>query len=113
MSVTFAFQEDRGLVEEVVRVGSSGEVTEPKKIKHVPPRFPEDAQRQRIQGVIVLETVIDRNGKVGSLRIVRSAGDSLDRAAVDAVRQWEFVPMKLYGVPVPVAMTVTVNFSIH
>jgi TonB family protein len=113
MSVTFAFQEDRGLVEEVVRIGGAGEITEPRKIKHVPPRFPPDAQRQRMQGVIVLETVIDRDGKVGSIRILRSAGDQLDRAAVDAVRQWEFTPTKLYGVPVPVAMTVTVSFSIN
>jgi TonB family protein len=113
MSVAFAFQEDRGLVEEVVRVGGGGEISEPRKIKHVPPRFPPEAQRQRMQGFVILEAVIDRTGKIGSLRILRSAGDLLDRAVVEAVRQWEFTPTTLYGIPVPVAMTVTVTFSLN
>ena len=35
----------------------------------------------------------------------------LDEAALDAVKQWEFVPTLLNGVPVPLMMTVTVNFT--
>ncbi len=112
MSVTFAFQPERGLVEEVVRVGGSGEITEPRKIKHVPPRYPPEAQRDRTQGVIVMEAIISREGKVGSVRILRSAGPALDKAALEAVRQWEFTPTRLYGIPVAVLMTVTVTFSL-
>jgi TonB family protein len=113
ISVTFAFQPDRGIVEEVVRVGGPGEITEPKKIRHVAPVYPADAQRSRTQGVVIIETVISRDGLVGSMRIVRSAGPALDKAVMDAVGQWEFTPTRLYGIPVAVVMTVTVAFSLN
>ena len=113
MSVTFAFQPDRGIVEEVVRVGGPGEITEPKKIRHVAPVYPADAQRSRTQGVVTIETVISRDGLVGSMRILRSAGPALDKAVMDAVGQWEFTPTRLYGIPVAVVMTVTVAFSLN
>jgi TonB family protein len=109
-SMTFAFQPERGIVEEVVRVGGPGEITEPKKIRNVPPVYPAAARNSRRQGMVVLEAVIGRDGKVGSLRIVQSAGPDLDQAAANAVIQWEFTPTRLYGVPVAVVMTVTVSF---
>ena len=55
---------------------------------------------------------IDQGGKVSSANILRSI-PPLDQAAVDAVRQWEFTPTLLNGAPVPVVMTVTVNFTLQ
>ena len=92
-----------------VRVG--GSIREPKKFKHVPPVYPEIAQANRVQGVVILEVVIDPAGYVSDAKVLRSV-DLLDQAAVDAVRQWEFTPTLLNGVPVSVLMTVTVNFSL-
>jgi len=65
-----------------------------------------------VQGVVILEAVIDTNGDVADARILRSI-PMLDQAAVDAVRQWRFTPTLLNGVPVQVIMTVTVNFTLN
>jgi protein TonB len=93
-----------------IRVG--GDDKEPKKIKDVKPEYPADAQAAGIQGVVILETIIGPSGAVSDARVLRSI-PALDQAAVDAVRQWEFTPTLLNGVPVPVIMTVTVNFTLR
>lgn len=83
----------------------------PRKILHVPPVYPALAQAARVQGAVILEATIDRDGRVASARVLRSI-PLLDQAALDAVRQWRFTPTSLNGVPVPVLMTVTVNFTL-
>jgi protein TonB len=86
-------------------------VQAPRKTKDVPPRYPPEAQRARIGGRIVLEAVIDRQGKVKDLRVIQSVKE-LDDAAMKAVSQWEYTPTLIAGVPVEVVMTVTVTFSV-
>jgi protein TonB len=78
----------------------------------VPPVYPEAARANRIQGVVILEVVIDPTGRVTEARVLRSI-PLLDDAAVAAVHQWVFTPTQLNGVAVPVIMTVTVNFSLQ
>jgi protein TonB len=56
--------------------------------------------------------VLDANGRVDSVRVLRSI-PLLDQAAVDAVRQWRFTPALLNNEAVPVVMTVTVNFALQ
>ena len=90
-----------------VRVG--GAIRPPMKTKHVNPIYPREAQAGRVQGIVILETVIGVDGTVRDAKVLRSV-PLLDAAAVDAVRQWEFEPTQVNGVPVPVVMTVTVNF---
>jgi protein TonB len=92
-----------------VRVG--GDIKEPKKIKHVAPVYPEIAMSAGVQGVVILELIIDPNGDVSDARVLRSIA-LLDQAALDAVMQWRFTPTLLNGNPVSVVMTVTVNFSL-
>jgi protein TonB len=92
-----------------VRVG--GNMKQPVKTKHVAPVYPPIAQSANVQGVVILETVIGVDGKVQDARILRSI-PLLDQAAMDAVKQWEFTPTLLNGTPVPVIMTVTVQFSL-
>jgi TonB family protein len=84
---------------------------EPRKVKSVNPVYPEIARRARVQGVIILECIISREGKVASIRVLRGI-PLLDAAAIEAVRQWEYTPTLVDGQPVPVIMTVTVNFKL-
>lgn len=93
-----------------VRVG--GNIKVPTKIKNVAPVYPAEAQANGITGLVVLETVIDTDGNVYSARVLRSV-PLLDEAAMEAVKQWKFTPTLLDGVPVPVMMTVTVNFTLR
>jgi len=93
-----------------LRVG--GSVRPPKKLKDVRPVYPESARLAGMQGISIVEAVIDANGLVSEAKVIRSLDEPLDSAAVDAVRQWEFTPTLLNGVPVPVIMTVTVNFTL-
>jgi periplasmic protein TonB len=92
-----------------VRVG--GQIKEPKKLRNVPPVYPPIARQARIQGTVVLECTISPHGKVTDVRVVKSI-PLLDASAMEAVKQWVYTPTLLNGVPVPVIMTVTVNFTI-
>jgi TonB family protein len=93
---------------EAVRVG--GAIRAPTQIRKVNPEYPAIAQSARVQGVVILEVLIDQQGRVSDIRVLRSI-PLLDQAAIDAVRQWEYMPTLLNGVPVPVVMTTTVQFT--
>jgi len=87
---------------------SSG-IKPPTKIKDVKPSYPDIAIKARVSGVVIIEATIDVTGRVIEAKILRGI-PLLDQAALDAVRQWRFTPTRLNGVPVPVVMTVTVQF---
>ena len=91
-----------------VRVG--GNVPAPTKIKDVKPVYPRDAIFAKIGGTVVLEAVVGKDGRVASVRVIRSL-PGLDEAATDAVAQWVYTPTLIGGVPVEVLMTVTVSFE--
>jgi TonB family protein len=93
-----------------LRVG--GNIKPPTKIKDVRPAYPQEAVAARIQGVVVIEATIGPDGKVQDTKVLRSV-PLLDEPALDAVRQWEYNPTLLNGAPVPVIMTVTVNFKLQ
>ena len=93
-----------------VRVG--GNIKQPTKVKDVKPVYPAIAQSARVQGVVIIEATIGPNGSVQEAKVLRSI-PLLDAAALEAVRQWQFTPTLLNGVPVPVIMTVTVNFTLQ
>lgn len=92
-----------------LRVG--GNIKPPTKIKDVRPVYPTDAQLARVQGVVIIEATIDEYGRVVQACVLRSI-PLLDEAALQAVSQWEFTPTLLNGAPMPVVMTVTVNFTL-
>ncbi len=94
---------------QAVRVG--GQIKEPKKLKTVNPVYPDIAKQARVQGVVILECTISPQGKVTNVNVLRGI-PLLDAAAIDAVKQWVYTPTLLNGVPVPVIMTVTVNFKL-
>jgi TonB family protein len=91
-----------------VRVG--GQIKAPTKIKDIKPVYPAIAQQARVGGVVTIEATIGSDGKVTDAKVVRSI-PMLDQAALDAVRQWEYTPTLLNGVPVPVLTTVNITFT--
>ena len=94
---------------EPLRVG--GSIKPPRKVRDVRPNYPADALAARAEGVVILQATIDQSGNVVSARVLRGQ-PMLDQAAVDAATQWQFEPTFFNGVPVPLIMTVTVNFKI-
>jgi TonB family protein len=83
----------------------------PTRIAYVPPEYPQNARSAKVQGIVVLETEIDRDGRVCSARVLRSI-PLLDQSAIDAVLRWRFTPATVNDVAVPVVMTLTVNFTL-
>jgi protein TonB len=95
-----------------VRARQGGVVREPRKVRHVAPEYPPLALAARVQGTVVVDCVIDEDGRVSSLTVLKSH-PLLEAAAVDAVRQWRYVPTLLNGVRVSVLLTVTVDFRLR
>lgn len=89
-----------------------GKIQQPTKTHDVKPVYPTVAQSARVQGMVIIEATLSADGHVTGAKILRSI-PLLDAAALEAVRQWEFTPTLLNGVPVPVVMTVTVNFTLQ
>jgi len=87
-------------------------VQEAKLIYQVKPSYPPLAKITRVQGVVVLEAVINKEGAIESLRVV-SGNTLLNQAALDAVNQWRYKPTLLSGDPVDVITTVTVTFTLQ
>jgi TonB family protein len=84
----------------------------PRKLRHVEPIYPPLARQAGIQGQVVLECTLDRDGVVRDLRVIHG-NPLLNPAALEAVQQWRYVPTLLNGVPVAVVLNVTVNFRLH
>jgi periplasmic protein TonB len=100
---------ERPPVIEPVRVG--GDIKEPAKRKHVDPVYPDVAIVANVQGIVVLECRIGPQGQVTAVKVLRGI-PLLNDAAVAAVKQWVYTPTLLNGVPMPVVMTVTVQFAL-
>ncbi len=90
-----------------------GNVVEPRLVERVEPAYPEIARKAHIEGVVVLEAIIGRDGAVEDLHIVKSANVLLDASALTAVARWRYTPATLQGTPVRVFLTVTVEFHLR
>jgi protein TonB len=89
-----------------------GIIKAPARTKYVAPEYPIIARSNRVQGIVIIEAVIDATGKVEQTRVLRSQ-PLLDDAALAAVSAWEYTPTLLNGRPTPVIMTVTVQFRLQ
>jgi TonB family protein len=94
------------------RAGPGGRVPPLRQTKNVRPRYPDEAQRRRIGGAVMLEALIGPDGKVKDVRVIQST-PPFDEAAMEAVRQWEFEPTQIDGKAVSVVTTTTVTFTIR
>ena len=89
-----------------------GKVKYPEKVRDVRPVYPQIAISGRVEGRVIIEAIIAVDGRVKDARILKSI-PLLDRAALDAVEQWTFSPTLLNGVPVPVLITISVDFRLR
>jgi protein TonB len=94
----------------VKRIRVAAGVAEANLIHDVPPQYPPEAGRKRIEGTVVLLAVIGTDGSVKDVR-VESGSPLLAQAAIDAVKQWRYKPYLLNGVPVEIDSRITVNFT--
>lgn len=93
------------------RVRVSQGVTQGLKIRDVKPSYPALARQARIQGTVLLQAVISKDGSIEGLKVL-SGHPMLVPAAIDAVKQWKYKPYILNGEPVEVDTQVTVNFTL-
>jgi len=89
---------------------SSGTLRPATKVKHVTPVYPAAARGAKIAGVVILEARIGADGRVVDVQVLHSIPE-LDQAAIDAVKQWKYVPLLVDGAPTPTAIEVTVQSS--
>jgi len=85
----------------------------PVKIHYPQPKYTEEGRLSRIQGVVILEAVIDAAGDVHNVKVLKGLPMGLSEAAVEAARQWKFKPATLDGRPVPVFLNLTIRFSLQ
>jgi len=90
-----------------------GAVSEPRLRNQVPPEYSDDARKARIEGTVELLVVVRPDGTVQFDRVQKSLGFGLDQKAIEAVKQWTFIPARRDGRAVPVWISVIVNFSIR
>ena len=86
-------------------------VSPPVPLRQTPPKYPRLARQARVQGTVVLHATIGKDGKVTNLTVV-SGDPLLSKAAMDAVRQWQYQPTLLDGKPIEVETTVSVTFTL-
>ena len=94
-----------------IRVG--GDVQPPVKVSAPSPQYTEIARKARIQGVVIVEAIIDKEGSVTNVKVLKGLPMGLDTAAADAVKKWKFQPATLNGKPVAVIYNLTVNFRLQ
>jgi TonB family protein len=94
-----------------LRVG--GDVTAPTLTKRIDPKYPDIARRTRIQGMVILEAIITKDGVVQGVKVIKSLNSFCDEAAIEAVKQWQFDPGTQNDIPVDVIMNLTVIFRLQ
>lgn len=91
-----------------------GRVSAPVPLNSVEAEFSDEARRAKYQGVCLISMIVDTNGNPQNPRVVRPLGMGLDEKALEAVRKYRFKPaMKDGKTPVPVMITVEVNFRLY
>jgi len=94
-----------------IQVG--GDVLPPEKTFAPQPQYTEIARKARLQGVVIVQAIIDKGGNVTNVKVLKGLGMGLDQAAVDAIKKWKFEPATLNGKPVAVYYNLTVNFRLQ
>lgn len=98
--------------EDVFRYVPDGKISEPVIIDKVMPKYPPEARKAGIKGIVVGDLMIDEIGMVRDVVIKESASDDLSTAAIEAFEQWRFEPAMMDGEPVVVRYIVTIKFNL-
>lgn len=91
----------------------TGDITPPQKIFAPTPRYTEEGRQSRTQGVVILEAVVDTQGNVDSVRVLKGLPNGLSEEAVQTARAWKYKPALLNGKPVAVFLNLTIRFSLQ
>ena len=104
-------------IDEIVASGEpmqvGGDVKKPEKISAPPAQIPDEARRAKVNGVVILQAVIDVDGNVGDVKVIQGLPYGLTEQTIKAVKRWKFKPATLNGEPVPVYYNLTMNFRTH
>ena len=90
-----------------------GGVSAPVPVVWPEAEFSDEARRAKYQGVCLVSLIVDAHGDPVSPRVVRPLGMGLDEKALEAVRKYKFKPAMKEGKPVPVQITIEVNFRLY
>lgn len=87
----------------------------PKVLREVKPQYTAEAMRAKVQGVVWLECIVNPDGTVGSVEVIKSLDPTfgLDQEAIKAAKRWQFVPGTRFGQPVPVIVTIELTFTLR
>jgi TonB family protein len=89
-----------------------GDVKPARLLTSIPPAYPTLAKTQRIEGAVRIDALVDATGRVTSMKVV-SGPVLLHQSAMDSLRQWKYQAATLDGKPVPMRLTVTVQFRLQ
>lgn len=95
------------------RIAVGGNVQPAKLIRQPRPVYPADLQAAGVEGTVMLQAIILKDGTVGAVKVVKSAGQELDQAAIAAVQQWQYQPTLLNGQPVETMTTIDIAFQLE
>ncbi|HZR23443.1 MAG TPA: TonB family protein [Vicinamibacterales bacterium] len=90
-------------------------ITNPSVLREVKPQYTSDAMRAKVQGTVLVETVVKQDGSVGDVQVLRSLDPifGLDQQAIAAAKQWRFRPCTRQGEPVSCAVTIELTFTLR
>jgi protein TonB len=94
-------------------VALGGSIKPPIKTYFPQPRYTEEARQAQVQGVVILEAVIDAKGNVSRVKVLKGLAAGLTASATETAKQWKFKPATLEGKPVAVFFVLTISFSLQ
>jgi periplasmic protein TonB len=86
--------------------------TTPRLIHKVEPEYTKEALDAKLEGVVGLSTVIDVDGVPTEIKVIHGIGMGLDEKAIKCLAQWRFSPATQHSEPVPIKVTIQMNFRI-
>ena len=85
-------------------------VTPPRRVEGPVPEYPEDARKERVEGMVVAQVVIDEAGRVSHARVLKGLHPSLDEETLETIRAWRFEPATRDGEPVEVFYNLVIRY---
>jgi len=99
-----------------IAIAGTPGVDPPVFTKRVPPEYPQQGVAIRLQGYVILQAILRKDGSVDAIEVLRGLGRGkfgFERAAIASLRKWEFVPGSVDGQPADVRMNLRVDFILN